>query len=75
MRPEHRRRGPARQLVQDLLEFARADGGYRDVHLHTYPHSPGAMGLRQALGKVALDEREAVPVGGSGVVHFEVPIV
>jgi hypothetical protein len=33
------------------------------------------MGLWQALGKVVLDEREAVPGGGSGVVHFEIPVV
>ncbi|MFJ8364583.1 GNAT family N-acetyltransferase [Streptomyces sp. NPDC093984] len=75
VRPEHRRRRLARQLVQDLLEFARADGGYRHVYLHTYPHSPGAMGLWQALGKVVLDEREEAPGGGSDVVHFEIPVV
>lgn len=74
-RPEHRRRGLARQLVEGLLEFAKADGGYRAVYLHTYPHSPGAMGLWQTLGKAVCDEREEVPGGGSGVVHFEIPIV
>ncbi|MEU1004755.1 GNAT family N-acetyltransferase [Streptomyces tibetensis] len=74
VRPEHRRRGLARQLVDGLLEFARADGGYRSAYLHTYPHSPGAMGLWKALGKVLCDEREEVPGGGSGVVHFEIPL-
>lgn len=75
VRPEHRRRGLARQLVRGLLEFAKADGGYRAAYLHTYPHSPGAMGLWRSLGKVVLDEREEVPGGGSGAVHFEIPIV
>ncbi|MFJ1651356.1 GNAT family N-acetyltransferase [Streptomyces sp. NPDC088337] len=74
VRPEHRRRGLARQLVEGLLEFARTDGRYRAVYLHTYPHSPGAMGLWQTLGKVMCDEREDVPGGGSGVVHFEIPL-
>jgi GNAT superfamily N-acetyltransferase len=73
VRPEHRRRGLARRLVEGLLDFARADGGYRSVYLHTYPHSPGAMGLWRTLGKVVCDEREDVPGGGSGAVHFEIP--
>jgi GNAT superfamily N-acetyltransferase len=73
-RPEHRRHGLARQLVEELLDFARADGGYRSVYLHTDPHSPGAMGLWRTLGKVVCDEREDVPGGGSGVVHFEIPL-
>ncbi|OUD04081.1 GNAT family N-acetyltransferase [Streptomyces swartbergensis] len=75
VRPEHRRRGLARRLVEGLLDFARADGGYRSVYLHTYPHSPGAMGLWRTLGKVVCDEREDVPGGGSGVVHVEIPFV
>ncbi|KOV96970.1 acetyltransferase [Streptomyces sp. NRRL B-1140] len=74
VRPEHRRRGLARQLVDRLLDFARTDGGYRSVYLHTYPDSPAAMGLWKALGKVLCDEREEMPGGGSGVVHFELPL-
>ncbi|WP_369197976.1 GNAT family N-acetyltransferase [Streptomyces djakartensis] len=73
VRPEHRRRGLARRLVGELLEFARGDGGYRSVYLHTHPHSPGAMGLWQSLGKMLCDEREDVPGGGTGAVHFEIP--
>ncbi|MFI6854151.1 GNAT family N-acetyltransferase [Streptomyces sp. NPDC050416] len=73
VRPEYRRRGLARRLVEGLLDFARADGGYRSVYLHVYPHSPGALGLWRTLGKVVCDEREDVPGGGSGVVHFEIP--
>jgi GNAT superfamily N-acetyltransferase len=65
VRPEHRRRGLARQMVGQLPDFAKADGGYRAIHLHTYPHAPGAMGLWQTLGKVVRDEREEVPGGGA----------
>jgi hypothetical protein len=32
------------------------------------------MGLWQAVGKVLCDERAEVPGGGSGVVHFEIPL-
>ncbi|MFE6411966.1 GNAT family N-acetyltransferase [Streptomyces sp. NPDC057837] len=73
VRPEHRRRGLARRLVDGLLEFARADGGYRSVYLHTYPDSPGALGLWRTMGKVLCDERADLPGGGNGVVHFEIP--
>ncbi|MEE1941046.1 GNAT family N-acetyltransferase [Streptomyces sp. TRM 70361] len=78
VRPEHRRRGLARRLVGELLEFARADGGYRAVYLHTHPHSPGAMDLWRSLGKIVCDERdgrrEGASGGGSGTVHFEIPL-
>ncbi|WP_175410073.1 GNAT family N-acetyltransferase [Streptomyces sp. TRM64462] len=75
VRPEHRRRGLAGRLVAGLVEFAKADGGYRSLYLHTYPHSPGAMGLWRSLGKVVCDERTDVPGGGTGVVHFEIPVL
>jgi ribosomal protein S18 acetylase RimI-like enzyme len=64
----------ARRLVGELLEFAKADGGYRAVYLHTYPDSPGAMGLWGSLGKEVCDERQDVPGGGSGIAHFEIPL-
>ncbi|WP_078884115.1 GNAT family N-acetyltransferase [Streptomyces sp. NRRL S-340] len=74
VRPGHRRRGLARRLVGELLAFAAADGGYRSVYLHTDPAVPGAEGFWRSLGKVVHDERED-PVGGQGIVHFEVPMV
>ncbi|WP_328727165.1 GNAT family N-acetyltransferase [Streptomyces sp. NBC_00259] len=73
VRTEHRRRGLARRLVAELLEFAQADGGYRSVYLHAYPDSPGAMDLWRSLGKVVCDERDGVLGGGTGIVHFEIP--
>ncbi|MDF3149369.1 GNAT family N-acetyltransferase [Streptomyces sp. T21Q-yed] len=73
VRPEHRRRGLARRLVDELLAFAVADGGYRAVYLHTDPKVPGAEGFWRSLGKVVHDEREE-PGGGHGIVHFEIPM-
>jgi len=74
VRPEHRRRGLARRLVVELARFAKADGGYRSLYLHTYPASPGALGLWREMGEVVCDERADVPGGGTGIVHFELPI-
>lgn len=71
VRPEHRRRGLARRLVDELLAFAAADGGYRAVYLHTDPAVPGAEPFWRSIGKVVYDERE--DPGGNGVVHFEIP--
>ncbi|WP_033319159.1 GNAT family N-acetyltransferase [Streptomyces yerevanensis] len=71
--PGHRRRGLARQLVDELLNFAAADGGYRSVYLHTDPAVPGAEAFWRSLGKAVLDEREE-PGGGQRIVHFEVPL-
>ncbi|MFJ4782563.1 GNAT family N-acetyltransferase [Streptomyces sp. NPDC088794] len=73
VRPDHRRRGLARRLVDDLLAFAAADGHYRAVYLHTDPAVPGAEPFWRSLGKVVLDER-AEPGGGQGIIHFEIPM-
>ncbi|WP_437095972.1 N-acetyltransferase family protein [Streptomyces sp. enrichment culture] len=73
VRPEHRRRGLARRMVDELLAFAAADGGYRSVYLHTDPSVPGAEPFWRSLGKVVHDEREDAG-GGNGVVHFEIPM-
>lgn len=73
VRPEHRRRGLARRLVEQLLGFAVADGGYRAVYLHTDPSVPGAEAFWRWLGRVVLDERQESG-GGQGIVHFEIPM-
>ncbi|MBZ4020531.1 GNAT family N-acetyltransferase [Streptomyces purpurogeneiscleroticus] len=70
VRAEHRRRGLARRLVGELLDFAAAAGGYRSVYLHTDPAVPGAEDFWRSMGKAVLDEREES--GGARVVHFEV---
>ncbi|GHF24966.1 GNAT family N-acetyltransferase [Streptomyces fumanus] len=73
VRPEHRRRGLARWMVEELLAFAAADGGYRAVYLHTDPGVEGAEPFWRSLAKVVYDEREE-PGGGQRVVHFDVPM-
>ncbi|MCX4976734.1 GNAT family N-acetyltransferase [Streptomyces sp. NBC_00620] len=73
VRPEHRRRGLARRLVGELLDFAAADGDYRAVYLHTDPAVPGAEAFWRSLGKVVWDER-AERGQGDGIVHFEIPM-
>ncbi|GHE05654.1 GNAT family N-acetyltransferase [Streptomyces alanosinicus] len=73
VRPECRRQGIARELVERLVEFAVADGGYRAVYLHTDPAVPGAEAFWRSLGKVVLDEREGRGAG-QGIVHFELPM-
>ncbi|MFF5157444.1 GNAT family N-acetyltransferase [Streptomyces sp. NPDC000348] len=73
VRPDHRRRGLARRMVGELLDFAAADGGYRSVYLHTDPSVPGAEAFWRSFGKVVHDEREDAD-GGNGVVHFEIPM-
>ncbi|MET9449020.1 GNAT family N-acetyltransferase [Streptomyces cinerochromogenes] len=73
VRPGHRRRGIARELVGRLLDFAAADGGYRSVYLHTDPAVPGAEPFWRSLGTVVHDERRDAG-GGQGIVHFELPL-
>ncbi|GAA4786627.1 GNAT family N-acetyltransferase [Streptomyces ziwulingensis] len=73
VRPGHRRRGLARALVDELLAFAAADGGYRAVYLHTDPAVTGAEPFWRSLAKVVHDEREDAG-GGQGIVHFDVPL-
>ncbi|WP_416971163.1 GNAT family N-acetyltransferase [Streptomyces sp. 4F14] len=72
-RREHRRRGLARRLVAELLDFAAAAGGYRSVYLHTDPSVEGAEGFWRSLGEVVLDERNNPHGEAQSVVHFEVP--
>ncbi|MEU2063291.1 GNAT family N-acetyltransferase [Streptomyces sp. NPDC013455] len=73
VRPEHRRRGIARELVARLAEFAAEEGGYRSLYLHTDPAVPGAEPFWRSLGEVVHDER-ADAGGGQGIVHFELPL-
>ncbi|MDN3025281.1 GNAT family N-acetyltransferase [Streptomyces sp. S.PB5] len=73
VRPGHRRRGLARRLVAQLMEFAVDDGGYRSVYLHTDPAVAGAEAFWHSLGKLVHDERED-PEGVHDVLHFEIPM-
>ncbi|WP_078630583.1 GNAT family N-acetyltransferase [Streptomyces roseochromogenus] len=73
VRPGHRRRGIGRELVERLVEFAVADGGYRAVYLHTDPAVPGAEEFWRSLGTVVQDERTDAERPQS-LVHFELPV-
>ncbi|MFB8102633.1 GNAT family N-acetyltransferase [Streptomyces sp. NPDC056007] len=73
VRPEHRRHGLARQLVRALGEFAARVGGYDSLYLHTDPAVPGAEPFWRSLAREVCDER-ALPGGGQGIVHFELPM-
>ncbi|WP_033341648.1 GNAT family N-acetyltransferase [Catenuloplanes japonicus] len=70
--PAHRRQGLARAIVDRLLGFIAADGGYTDAYLHTDPVSPGAEAFWTALAERVHDERPEPH--GSGTVHFVLPI-
>lgn len=73
VRPEHRRHGLARALVRELGAFAARAGGYTSLYLHTDPAVPGAEPFWRSLAHEVCDER-ALPDGGQGIVHFELPM-
>ncbi|MFE9697692.1 GNAT family N-acetyltransferase [Streptomyces sp. NPDC006270] len=73
VRPEHRRHGLARRLVRALTEFAERAGGYEALYLHTDPAVPGAEPFWRSLAREVCDER-ALPGGGQGIIHFELPM-
>ncbi|MCC6176844.1 MAG: GNAT family N-acetyltransferase [Chloroflexi bacterium] len=67
---EYRRRGIARGLVEELLGFVRAVGGYDVVCLHT----ENAVDFWQAMGcHLVYDDR--VSDGSGSSVHFELATV
>ncbi|GAB7046072.1 GNAT family N-acetyltransferase [Catenuloplanes indicus] len=70
--PAHRRRGLARAMVDRLLAFIAADGGYTAAYLHTDPISPGAEAFWTAHARLVHDERPTPH--GPGTVHFELEI-
>ncbi|GLI03608.1 GNAT family N-acetyltransferase [Phytohabitans aurantiacus] len=75
--PEHRRHGLARRLVAACLDFARQDGGYRTIYLHTNARVPGAEAFWRSLPVVEVhdargdaDERDP----RFETIHFELPL-
>ncbi|MFC5169991.1 MULTISPECIES: GNAT family N-acetyltransferase [Streptomyces] len=73
VRPDHRRHGLARRLVRELGDFAARAGGYTSLYLHTDPAVPGAEPFWRSLAHEVCDER-ALPGGGQGIIHFELPM-
>lgn len=68
---EHRRRGIARRLVLACLDWILAQPSFDRIALHTYPHSPGALGFWASMGTVTVaDDRD----GPSQAIFFEIPV-
>lgn len=60
VRPEHRRRGLAGDLVGACLDFIATRERYTGVYLHTDARTPGAVAFWSRRGTVLFDERIAV---------------
>ncbi|GAB2779274.1 GNAT family N-acetyltransferase [Streptomyces daliensis] len=73
VRPEYRRLGIARAMVRELSAFVAQAGGYTALYLHTDPSVPGAEPFWRSIAREVCDER-ALPGGGQGIVHFELPL-
>ncbi|MEJ3750076.1 GNAT family N-acetyltransferase [Actinomycetes bacterium KLBMP 9797] len=76
-RADHRRHGLARRLVATCLDFARRDGRYRTVYLHTNARVPGAEAFWRSLPVVEVyDARgDATEVDQRfETIHFELPL-
>ncbi|MGW4893242.1 GNAT family N-acetyltransferase [Kitasatospora sp. NPDC004240] len=75
VRAEHRRHGLARELVRRACGFAAAEGGYRQVYLHTNTAIPGAEAFWRSLAEEVYDARPTGEHGpGVATVHFEIPL-
>lgn len=73
VRPEHRRNGLARALVELACEFVADTPGYESIYLHTNPEIEGAEPFWRGIAKEVYDARGDHT--HSPCVHFEIPIV
>jgi SAM-dependent methyltransferase/GNAT superfamily N-acetyltransferase len=69
---EHRRRGVASALVEAARRFVAAEGGYRDIYLHTDAGVDGAEPFWRSVARLTYDGR--LDKGVSNAVHFELPL-
>ncbi|GGW33421.1 N-acetyltransferase [Streptomyces galilaeus] len=75
VRPEHRRRGLARTLVEAACDFIADTPGYERVYLHTNVDIEGAEYFWRSLAKEVFDARATGEHGpGVATVHFEIPM-
>lgn len=72
VRPEHRRNGLARALVELACDFVAVTPGYESIYLHTNASVEGAEPFWRSIAKQIHDGR-ADP-GHSPAVHFEIPV-
>ncbi|HWU06637.1 MAG TPA: GNAT family N-acetyltransferase [Streptomyces sp.] len=74
VRPEHRRRGLARTLVDTAREFIAGTPGYECIYLHTNVDVEGAESFWRSMAKEVFDARATGEHGpGVATVHFEIP--
>ncbi|MET9440630.1 GNAT family N-acetyltransferase [Streptomyces sp. NPDC006610] len=75
VRPEHRRRGLARTLVDAACDFVIGTPGYDRIYLHTNVNVEGAEAFWRSLAKEVFDARTTGEHGpGVATVHFEIPM-
>lgn len=75
VRPEHRRRGLARTLVNGARDFVAGTPGYDCLYLHTNVDVEGAEAFWRGLAKEIFDARTTGEHGpGVATVHFEIPL-
>lgn len=72
VRPEHRRNGLARALVDMACEFAATVPGYESIYLHTNASIDGAEPFWRSIAKEIHDGRTDDRY--SPAVHFEIPM-
>ncbi|MFH9617099.1 GNAT family N-acetyltransferase [Streptomyces pratensis] len=74
VRPDHRRRGLARALVEAARDFVMDAPGYECIYLHTNVHVEGAESFWRSMAKEVFDARTTGEHGpGVATVHFEIP--
>ncbi|MGN9760986.1 GNAT family N-acetyltransferase [Streptomyces sp. SD31] len=75
VRPEHRRRGLARTLVNTACDFIATTPGYECIYLHTNVNIEGSEAFWRSLSKEVFDARTTGEHGpGVATVHFEIPM-
>lgn len=73
VRPEHRRHGLARTMVDLAVRFVTGQPSYRALYLHTDTRVPGAEAFWRSVAEPVHDARDGNP-GSFQIVHFEVPL-
>ncbi|MGX7829169.1 GNAT family N-acetyltransferase [Actinokineospora sp. 24-640] len=73
VRPEHRRHGLARALVEAAVHFIASTPGYDRVYLHTDTRIPGAEPFWRSLALEVHDARTGDPAVHQ-TIHFEIPL-
>ncbi|MFF8228050.1 GNAT family N-acetyltransferase [Streptomyces caelestis] len=75
VRPEHRRRGLARTLVDAACDFIANTPGYERIYLHTNVNVEGTEAFWRSAAKEVFDARTTGEHGpGVATVHFEIPM-